>query len=400
MASDYTHPDYRAIFLAKVTEQDTDGDGNPVHSWIEQVPGISQGEVRDASPARSGTLNAYEVNLAAVEVDTYVWIRLRGVQGGREVYEFSVGGTPATSPRLLAQINRKSYDGTCPVYEAIAVLGGAGCAYGNDPEGPCLDYVVHLRGLDLPVRDAGSPYVRAASMYTDDQYVVPGGATWENRSVTLEPGQQSNGIKPQNWCFKLPETIGETDVEILTVKVTVYAYASGPGVEDADVRLFVGGVEGGTSQHTGDELPTEAGSYREYDADGYTPSEWGWPSLTPGEINDETEDAEFGVVLRYVNTSGETRTVTVEKVLVELEFDPAGSWEPLSTFEMRPLSEDIDGGPISYPSQVSFDAEPWVDLYKVGVVVDDDGTQAFHRYLDQNTGEWANGRQVRLIVAE
>lgn len=46
-----------------------------------------------------------------------------------------------------------------------------------------------------------------------------------------------------------------------------------------------------------------------------------------------------------------------------------------------------------------FSTDAWIDLLKMGPVVDDDGTQAFHRFYNQNTRAWVSGRQVRVVVA-
>lgn len=108
MLFDYTHPDYRAIFLARITDKtggSSIGSGSVSgsmsgslvlapyrYSWVEQVPTLEVGEVADAKPARRGDLNAYEINNVNIAVGSKVWMRLRGVQGGRDIWEILAPG--------------------------------------------------------------------------------------------------------------------------------------------------------------------------------------------------------------------------------------------------------------------------------------------------------------------
>lgn len=47
-----------------------------------------------------------------------------------------------------------------------------------------------------------------------------------------------------------------------------------------------------------------------------------------------------------------------------------------------------------------FEGQAWQDLFRLTGMADADGDIAFHRYLDQNTNTWEDGRQVRLVTAE
>lgn len=41
---------------------------------------------------------------------------------------------------------------------------------------------------------------------------------------------------------------------------------------------------------------------------------------------------------------------------------------------------------------------PYIDLFRRTNFFDENGIQAFRRYFDQNTGQWADGEEVRLVV--
>lgn len=82
------------VFPAVIDAYSTDNDlGEYRYAWTEQQFSPFDGTYRSANPARSGTVDpdnnyATEINGEFVAAGTLVWMRLKGVVGGKFVYEF------------------------------------------------------------------------------------------------------------------------------------------------------------------------------------------------------------------------------------------------------------------------------------------------------------------------
>lgn len=99
--------DWRGLTVAKITDVDTPSSGpfedRPVYSWIEQTFDPATGAFEDSPTPRKGTYTSatvftnplLDLNDAVLEIDSYVWIRLKGMVYGGPCYETaSASGSP------------------------------------------------------------------------------------------------------------------------------------------------------------------------------------------------------------------------------------------------------------------------------------------------------------------
>lgn len=324
------------------------------------------------------------------------------LQGRR--YQCSYGGLQSDGELILiviqdthtalGQLVVKSYSDNCPVYKALRVSGGAACIPGEYLQGPCLDPVYNIRGADHPVCAPPSPQRATPALCVSDN--TAGGEEWQypNRVrgdedvrayCDLTLGTTTQRLYPSEFCFLIPEYVNGAvpgftgtgsattgnGVTVTNIEVQVTARATGgTGVRASEVKLVIGGLVGGNSQHTSAQL-TDSDTVFSYSN---TPDGWGVPN-SPSYYNDST----FGVSLRYEYAATGTgtapddtleRRVEVDEVRVILEFYPYGTYEPLATFKLElsddgtywtfdspphwDLTEDVDGADPSVIDGVSY----------------------------------------------
>lgn len=414
-----THPPlanyspYRDHFPVEATAVETDDDGKPVYTWVEQQLASDGSYAAADSPRRGGPDGnpLWEINNRSVAVPFYTLARLRGgnASGGLD-FEFAAGGsgvllarctgrtanarypaaltaedgeggwedsgaclltTPSGVPLLpgvtyhcspttptegddlptyaaIAPLHRpkvqlilKTITDGCPAYDCLLVADPDECEVsGQRPAGPCLKAVPHVRGIDLPVYPPPSPL--ASSHAVSESSNAVGGVPWDYparsqgdedgayATCTLEPGESTERLKLTSLCHAVPTAIivdGVSEpVEVTDVEWSVTVAADGADVNEAEVKLIVGGAVGGTSQHTATDLDDED-EVRTYSA---SRSGWGFSGLTVAEVN----AADYGLSLRYTNNataSGDddgVRTVRVDFARSFLAFDPAGEIVP------------------------------------------------------------------------
>lgn len=418
----------------------------------EGIPSLSVGTGPDGSdvPGRA-TCNVYQIledavnnpyleeipdldrdvhNLSETEVSGDEWVQINRDKHGRWIVV--TGGGGGTGEEWAMITAKCYYDGSdlrnpaddftpigeglnCPpnlaclrrfiIYSAIGVDisgGTSDCPLVFTENGrkfsPNCNPLYHVANIDLPVYPPTSPRIHgpntALSMNAEETGTGTGtgtgfgAATWTTVSnaltsndtyaeCTLAPGQSSDFLVLSGFCFGFA---GNTTFD--TIAALIEAAADGDGVRDLQVYLMVNGDFTGVNKATGVDLPT-TDTVRTYS---HTPTDWGFPLLKVREVN----QTNFGVVLRYRNFSGGTRTVKVDVGRLSVAFAPAGVTIPRHAV-VRIWKGDGDW--------YEMDQMPWVDLHEYTNDEDADGTISYFWYYDQNDDEWKRGEETRLVLS-
>jgi hypothetical protein len=276
-------------------------------------------------------------------------------------------------------------DDPVPVtYDLTDVSGGPGVDLGPDA-GPAY----HVRNLDLPV---GIDALSVVRMWPGSVVPTPGGVgprtpasavnsasvgtvAWSSPSnaklsddaratAALGAGQTTQCLDVTSFGFTTADVPDTATVIGVKVEIERSLAATVAGGRDLTVQLLVAGVATGSNLAVATDW-TDADLYAAY---GGSDEDWA-AGLTPAQVRATT----FGVRIR-AQATGAGATVRVDSVRLTVYTSTGGYY--------------------------LFDTDPWEDIFRRTGVTDADGDQAYHRYYNQNTGAWEDGREVRLITAE
>jgi hypothetical protein len=246
---------------------------------------------------------------------------------------------------------------------------------------------IHVNDIDYPVGWPASPRTNYAGAAADNAgagsvaWTNPANATGPNdanyATATLANGQSTHYLVLSGFCFGLPGRVTVTNIE-----VDVGALASAAGVQDVEVKLFVGGSITGNNKATNTNLPTTYG-VRTYS---FSPASWS-VTVAPVRI---VNAANFGVAIRYTNTDSAQHTVSVGDVQIKLTFTPAGSAIP----KQAVVRLWRGAGPFYLFHQL-----PPEDLLFRSGSSDGDGVISWIRNWDQNVPQWQSEEECRVVVS-
>lgn len=221
-------------------------------------------------------------------------------------------------------------------------------------------------------KESGATWVIGPNDPTAAASNAPGDVAWSNptnvfssndsrATAALTSGQTTECLDVTGFGFEVPD-----GKPVIGIKVEVERSRAGSNTNliDQTIQLLSSGSAVGDNKADAGTPWPATDTYASY---GGTADDWD-AGLEADDVNDST----FGVRIRATLSSG-SETARVDHVRVTVYY-----------------ADDRN----------VFDEVPWEDLFRLTGDTDDDGAVAFHRYFDQNTGSWEDGREVRVIQAE